>query len=42
MLRPVGVPDETAFALSTLIVVTGLAGNVPGLWLWLRQEREIL
>jgi uncharacterized protein (TIRG00374 family) len=42
MLRPVGVADETAFALSTLIVVTGLAGNIPGLWLWLRQEREIL
>jgi hypothetical protein len=42
MLRPVGVADETAFALSTLIVVTGLAGNIPGLLLWLRGEREIL
>lgn len=42
MLRPVGVPDELAFALSTLIVLTGLAGNIPGLLLWLRQGREIL
>jgi uncharacterized protein (TIRG00374 family) len=42
MLRPVGVPDEASFALSTLIVLTGLAGNIPGLLLWLRQDREIL
>ena len=42
MLRPVGVPDEASFALSTLIIVTGLAGNIPGLLLWLRQDREIL
>ena len=41
LLRPMGVPDEQSFALSTLIVLTGLAGNVPGLWLWLRQRREI-
>jgi uncharacterized membrane protein YbhN (UPF0104 family) len=42
LLRPMGVPDSQSFALSTLIVVTGLAGNLPGLWLWLRQRREIL
>jgi uncharacterized protein (TIRG00374 family) len=42
MLRPVGVPDALSYALSTLIVVTGLAGNLPGMWLWLRQRREIL
>jgi glycosyltransferase 2 family protein len=42
LLRPVGVPEVQSFALSTLIVLTGLAGNVPGLWLWLRQRREIL
>ena len=42
MLRPVGVPDALSYALSTLIVLTGLAGNLPGLWLWLRQRREIL
>jgi hypothetical protein len=42
LLRPMGVPDEQSFALSTLIVLTGLAGNLPGLWLWLRTRREIL
>lgn len=36
LLRPVGVPDALSFALSTLIVLTGLAGNLPGLLLWLR------
>jgi uncharacterized membrane protein YbhN (UPF0104 family) len=42
LLQPRGVPDETSFALSLLIVLTGLAGNLPGLALWLRKEREIL
>ena len=42
LLRPMGVPDSQSFALSTLIVLTGLAGNLPGLLLWLRQRREIL
>jgi hypothetical protein len=42
LLRPLGVPDEQSFALSTLIVLTGLAGNLPGLILWLRHRREIL
>jgi len=42
LLRPMGVPDAQSFALSTLIVLTGLAGNLPGMWLWLRQRREIL
>ena len=41
LLRPMRVPDEQSFALSTLIVLTGLAGNLPGLWLWLRQRREM-
>jgi hypothetical protein len=41
LLQPVGVPDAQSLALSTLIVLTGLAGNLPGLWLWLRQRREI-
>ena len=36
LLRPMGVPDTLSFALSTLIVLTGLAGNLPGLVLWLR------
>jgi uncharacterized protein (TIRG00374 family) len=42
LLRPMGVPEAQAFALATLIVLTGLAGNLPGLLLWLRQRREIL
>jgi len=40
LLRPLGVPDERSFALSTLIVLTGLAGNLPGLVLWLGQRRD--
>lgn len=39
LLRPMGVPDSSSFALSTLIVLTGLAGNLPGLWLWLIDRR---
>lgn len=39
LTRPLGIGDEQSFALSTLIVVTGLAGNIPGLWLWLRRRR---
>ena len=39
LLRPMGVPDALSFALSTLIVLTGLAGNLPGLILWLRDRR---
>ena len=40
LLRPMGVDDSTAFALSTLIILTGLAGNLPGLLLWLRRPKE--
>lgn len=39
LLSPAGVPPAQSFALSTLIVLTGLAGNLPGLWLWLRRRR---
>jgi uncharacterized protein (TIRG00374 family) len=38
LMHPLGVADEQSFALSTLIVLTGLAGNVPGLVLWLRRR----
>jgi hypothetical protein len=38
LLRPVGVPPATAFALSTLIVLSGIAGNLPGAWLYLRSR----
>ena len=41
LLRPMGVPDSEAFALSTLIVLTGLAGNLPGLFLWLRARNPV-
>lgn len=40
MLQPAGVDPSTALALSTLIVLTGLAGNLPGLWLWLRSGQS--
>lgn len=42
MLEPLGVSGPQSLALSTLIILTGLAGNLPGLMLWLRQRREIL
>lgn len=37
MLRPQGVPDELSLALTTLIVLSGLFGNLPGAWLYLRR-----
>ena len=40
LMRPLGVADEQSFALSTLIVLTGLAGNLPGLLLWLNKRRR--
>jgi hypothetical protein len=39
LLGPVGVPEPQAFALSTLVVVVGLVGTLPGLWLYLRSRR---
>ncbi len=41
LLRPMGVPDSQSFALSMLIVLTGLAGNLPGMYLWLRKSSRI-
>jgi hypothetical protein len=41
LLRPMGVPDSHSFALSTLVVLTGLAGNLPGLFLWLRARNPV-
>jgi glycosyltransferase 2 family protein len=41
MLQPIGVPESQGFALSTLIVLTGLAGNLPGLFLWLRARNPV-
>ncbi len=39
LLRPRGVPDPTSFALSTLIVLTGLAGTLPGAFLYARSKK---
>lgn len=41
LLQPMGVPDIQSLALSTLIVLTGLAGNLPGLILWLRARNPV-
>jgi hypothetical protein len=41
MLAPLGVSEELALALSTLIVLTGLAGNLPGLVLWLFRGNPV-
>lgn len=38
LLRPRGVADELSFALSTLIVLSGIAGNLPGAWLYLKGK----
>lgn len=38
MLRPLGVPDPLSFALTTLIILSGLFGNLPGAWLYLRRR----
>jgi uncharacterized protein (TIRG00374 family) len=37
LLKPAGVPEPEALALSTLIVLSGIAANLPGVWLYLRQ-----
>ena len=39
LLRPLGVPDAQAFALSTLLILLGLVGNLPGAWLCIRARR---
>jgi uncharacterized membrane protein YbhN (UPF0104 family) len=40
LLRPQGVEDSLSFALSTLVVLTGLAGNLPGAFLYGRAKRQ--
>lgn len=40
LLRPQGVPDALSFALSTLIIVTGIVANLPGAWLYLRAPEH--
>ncbi len=41
MLQPVGVPVADAFALSTLIVLLGLVGNLPGAFLYLGRKKPL-
>lgn len=38
LLRPAGVPDPQSFALSALVVVLGVLGTLPGLYLYLRAR----
>ena len=40
LLRPQAVPDELSFALSTLIVLSGLFGNLPGALLYLQSRQR--
>ena len=37
MMSPLGVPEADAFALSTLIVLSGIIANAPGALLYLRR-----
>ena len=41
LLAPLGVTDDLSFALSTLLVLTGLAGNLPGAWLYARSKNAL-
>ena len=41
LLAPLGVTDDLSFALSTLLVLTGLAGNLPGAWLYARSKNHL-
>ena len=38
VLQPSGVPDTQSFALSTLVVILGLVGTLPGLYLYVRAR----
>jgi uncharacterized membrane protein YbhN (UPF0104 family) len=41
LLRPVGVPDADALALSTLIIVIGIIGNLPGALLYAVRKKPV-
>lgn len=41
LLQPIGVPDAQSFALSSLIVILGLLGTLPGLYLYLRARGSL-
>lgn len=41
LLRPVGVPDAESFALSTLIILIGIIGNLPGALLYAVRRKPV-
>jgi uncharacterized membrane protein YbhN (UPF0104 family) len=41
LLRPVGVPDAGSFALSTLIILIGIIGNLPGALLYAIRRKPV-
>ena len=41
LLRPVGVPDVESLALSTLLIVIGIIGNLPGALLYATRTKPV-
>jgi hypothetical protein len=41
LLRPVGVPDAESLALSTLLIVIGIIGNLPGALLYAVRRKPV-
>ena len=41
LLRPVGVPDAESLALSTLLIVIGILGNLPGAILYAVRKKPV-
>jgi len=41
LLRPVGVPDAESLALSTLLIVIGIIGNLPGALLYAVRKKPL-
>lgn len=41
LLRPVGVPDVQSLALSTLLIVLGIVGNLPGALLYAVRRKPV-
>jgi len=41
LLRPVGVPDAESLALSTLLIVIGIIGNLPGALLYAIRKKPV-
>jgi len=41
LLRPMGVPDTESLALSTLLIVIGIIGNLPGALLYAVRKKPV-